>query len=207
MRESKRKFMPVQRRLERETMLAMALLCLGHVGVGAQEAQSPDPQPLMGPAPGAEDQRTAADLAPVFDMLLSADDSDKPKPPAPPPPLPPGTHPDIVKIIEVKGRNPGGVSWMDSYSVGDRCYCNTNFDHGIGTVEVDTPVGVRTIVQICEAIGPGPGRSGRPIYNDIQCGNGPANTASDETDCPGRVDIGPDGCGHIGPKWDLSNLE
>ena len=104
-------------------------------------------------------------------------------------PLPPGTHPDIVAIVDVPGRNPGGVGWMDSYSVGDRCYCDTTYDHDIGDIVVSTPFGNRTVRQVCEALGDGPGRSGRPIYNDIQCGNGPANDAGDEDDCPGRVDI------------------
>ena len=132
--------------------------------------------------------------------------------------LPPGTHPDIVKVIEVIGCDPG-EGWSDSYSVGDQCYCETTFDHDIGDVEVETPVGTRTVRQICDALGPGPGSEGRPVYNDIQCGNGPPNSArgiqcaenqpegqGDEHFCPGRVDIGREGCGHIGPKWDLSEL-
>ena len=125
---------------------------------------------------------------------------------------PPGTHPDIERVITVAGRDPGGRSWADSYSVGDRCYCETTFDHDIGDVMVDTPVGPRTVRQVCEAIGDGPGsepagEDPRPLYNDVQCGNGPPNTAGDEDDCPGRVDIGREGCGHIGPRWDLSALE
>ncbi|MEL6984424.1 MAG: hypothetical protein AAFO29_18505 [Actinomycetota bacterium] len=116
----------------------------------------------------------------------------------------PGVHPDIVRVINVVGRNPGGDGWKDSYSVGDQCYCATTFDHGIGTIQVNTPAGTKTVREVCEKLGPGPGSQGRPIYNDIQCGNGPANDAGDEDDCPGRVDIGRDGCGHIGPTWDLS---
>ena len=115
-----------------------------------------------------------------------------------------GAHPDIVKIISVRGRNPGGDGWKDSYSVGQKCYCATTFDHNIGPIEGDTPAGKKTVREVCEKIGDGPGPQGRPIYNDIQCGNGPANDAGDEDDCPGRVDIGRGGCGHIGPKWDLT---
>jgi len=37
------------------------------------------------------------------------------------------------------------------------------------------------------------------IYNDINCGNGPANNAGDEDWCPGRVDLGADGCVVAGP--------
>lgn len=114
-----------------------------------------------------------------------------------------GTHPDIVRMIDVVGREPGG-GWSDSYSVGDQCYCESTFDHDIGAVVVATPGGPRTVREVCDALGPGPGSAGRPIYNDIQCGNGPANDAGDEDDCPGRVDLGREGCGHIGPTWDLS---
>jgi hypothetical protein len=45
---------------------------------------------------------------------------------------------------------------------------------------------------------------GRVYYNDIQCGNGPANTSPDETTCPGRVDLGQgnlSGCAEKGPRW------
>ncbi len=113
-------------------------------------------------------------------------------------------HPDIVRVIDVPGRNPRGRSWADSYSVGTQCYCASTFDHGIGDLPVDTPAGRKTVREVCDQIGDGPGIDGRPIYNDIQCGNGPANNAGDEDDCPGRVDIGRDGCGHIGPTWDLT---
>lgn len=118
---------------------------------------------------------------------------------------PPGTHPDIVRVIDVVGRDPGG-GWSDSYSVGAQCYCESSFDHAIGDIVVSTPVGPRTVREVCDALGPGPGSAGRPVYNDIQCGNGPANDAGDEDDCPGRVDLGREGCGHIGPTWDLRAL-
>lgn len=118
---------------------------------------------------------------------------------------PVGTHPDIVRVIEVAGRDPG-AGWSDSYSVGDQCYCASTFDHAIGELVMTTPAGPRTVREICDALGPGPGTEGRPVYNDIQCGNGPANDAGDEDDCPGRVDLGREGCGHIGPTWDLDVL-
>ncbi len=118
-----------------------------------------------------------------------------------------GLHPDIVAVIDVAGRNPGGVGWADSYSVGDACYCATTFDHNIGGITVDTPDGPKTVREVCDTLGEGPGIADRPIYNDVQCGNGPANDAGDEDDCPGRVDIGLEGCGQIGPKWDLSVFE
>ncbi len=121
--------------------------------------------------------------------------------------LPDDVHEDIVRIADIPAsdivRNPGGESWKDSYSVGDRCYCDTTFDHDIGDIRVDTPVGNLTVRQVCDQLGDGPGSDGRPIYNDVQCGNGPANDAGDEDYCPGRVDIGREGCTHIGPVWNF----
>ncbi len=98
--------------------------------------------------------------------------------------------------------NPGG----DSYSVGDRYYMWTNLDHDIAEVEVDTPKGKMKIKDLYELLDEGPGHAGRPLYNDIQCGNGPANGSPDETKCPGLLEHGPEGCGQIGPMWDLSEL-
>jgi hypothetical protein len=98
-------------------------------------------------------------------------------------------------------------NWKDSYAVDGRCYCDSNgFDHGLDTKTAPTPFGRKNVVQICadieRVLGAGP-LQGRVPYNDIQCGNGPANDAADETGCPGRVDIGPAGCDQIGPTWDL----
>jgi len=97
------------------------------------------------------------------------------------------------------------LSWKDSYSVDGQCYCDSTFDHGANKLKVSTPQGVKTVPEICERIGPGPGVAGNPVYNDIQCGNGPANQAGDEDPqvCPGRVDLGPSGCLTIGPTWNL----
>ncbi|CAM9611334.1 unnamed protein product [Ectocarpus sp. 12 AP-2014] len=116
---------------------------------------------------------------------------------------------DIVQIIEVEGTDPGGAYWADSYSVGGKCYMQTTFDHGIGEVEVDTPQGTMKIEDLFNLLEPGPGSEGRPLYNDIQCGNGPVNSDSlgDEFLCPGLVEYGREGCGQIGPMWDLSELQ
>lgn len=100
--------------------------------------------------------------------------------------------------------------WKDSYSVGGKCYCDSsNFDHGLDQKTANTPAGVKKVTQICadikRVLGTGP-TSGRIPYNDIQCGNGPANDAPDEAGCPGRVDIGSKGCNQIGPKWDLASV-
>ena len=80
-------------------------------------------------------------------------------------------HEDIRVVLNVEGMDPG-PTWVDSYSVGDECYCDlsldTTFDHGIGDFYVETPLGWMTIRQVCELLGPGPGAEGRPIYNDVQ---------------------------------------
>lgn len=116
-------------------------------------------------------------------------------------------HPDIVVVLNVTGGvRPGGESWADSYSVGNQCYCKTTFDHNIGNYYVETPLGWLTTRQICELLGEGPGNTNRPVYNDLACGNGPPNDAGDEHVCPGRVDIGRNGCGHIGPNWNFDSL-
>jgi hypothetical protein len=91
--------------------------------------------------------------------------------------------------------------------VDGRCYCDSTFDHDVGEIEVKTPYGIKTVLEICEAIGPGPGAAEHPVYNDIQCGNGPANTSDDESWCPGRVDAGEAGCCTAGPTWDLGVFE
>ena len=97
-------------------------------------------------------------------------------------------------------------SWSDSYSLDGVCYCESSFDHGAGELLVQTPAGMRTARQVCDAIGEGPGSSGLPIYNDLQCGHGPGNDLGDEQACPGRVDLGPDGCDVLGPTWPLDEL-
>ena len=97
-------------------------------------------------------------------------------------------------------------SWRDSYSVNGQCYCASTYDHGVGGIVVDTPAGPRTVIQICNTIGPGPGVAGNPIYNDVQCGHGPPNNVGDENTCPGRVDQGAAGCQTKGPTWNLSQF-
>lgn len=122
--------------------------------------------------------------------------------------LPNGVHEDIVSIADIPDRDilrsPRGEAWKDSYSVGDRCYCDTTFDHDIGSIRVDTPVGRITVRQACDILGDGPGSNGRPIYNEVQCGNGPANDVGNEDYCPGRVDIGREGCPQIRPEWNFN---
>lgn len=103
--------------------------------------------------------------------------------------------------------------WADSYSVNGKCYCATTYDHGIGSYTVDTPAGVKNVREVCEAIGPGPGKQDNPVYNTVQCGHEPGHDdpiringelVKDEKVCPGRVDQGSSGCQTKGPLWDLS---
>lgn len=104
---------------------------------------------------------------------------------------------------------PPRASWADSYSANGSCWIASTFDHGAGDLIVSTPAGLRTVREVRAAIGPGPGAAGNPRYNDVQCGNGPANDRGDEDpgQCPGRVDRGAAGCMTIGPRWDLSAFE
>lgn len=111
---------------------------------------------------------------------------------------------DSAGTLDVPGMSNAEVGWQDSYSAGDRCYCQTTFDHGIGSQKVKTPKGVMTVKEACDMLGPGPGAEGRPLYNDVQCGNGPANNEYDEINCPGRVEYGKEGCKYIGPKWNFA---
>lgn len=105
------------------------------------------------------------------------------------------------------GGVPNGSSWADSYLAPDgKCYCDSSYDHDVDTLIVSTPAGDRNAKEICIALGSGPG-SPVAIFNDVQCGNGPANTAGDEDWCPGITNDGYNGCCTAGPKWDLSVYE
>lgn len=117
-------------------------------------------------------------------------------------------HEDIVYIADIDLEDilaTPNDNWSDSYSVGDECYCETTYDHDIADIEVETSAGTMTVYEVCTLIGPGPGSEGRPVYNDVQCGNGPANSDSkgDEDYCPGRIDLGKAGCVQIGPTWKI----
>ena len=104
--------------------------------------------------------------------------------------------------------------WKDSYQANGFCWCNTTYDHNLDEIDKVSYVingKKRNIRDICEELTNHPDyvaySNGMPPYNDIQCGNGPANTASDERGCPGRTDMGQEGCGIIGPNWDIDWLE
>ncbi len=107
--------------------------------------------------------------------------------------------------------NPRHPGWTDSYKANGFCWCDTTFDHNLASKKVTingTAYGVR---EICNELKKHPQyrayRNGDAPYNDIQCGNGPANDAPDEAGCPGRTDLGSSGCQQKGPRWDMNWLK
>lgn len=64
------------------------------------------------------------------------------------------------------------MSWADSYSVGGKCYCASNFDHGLKQVSMRGPGGRwMKVPDVCKYVGDGPkwaDGGGRKYYNDIQ---------------------------------------
>lgn len=104
--------------------------------------------------------------------------------------------------------------WVDSYTVNGTCFCSSSFDHDVDDINIIfyRINGVkRNLRDVCDELENHPNyrarRNSDPRYNDIQCGNGPANTAADESGCPGRVDLGTAGCDQIGPKFPLAWLQ
>ena len=95
--------------------------------------------------------------------------------------------------------------WADSYSVGDRCYCDSSFDH----FEHLSSAELAALQAACEQAGAHPNPNiPRIYYNTIQCGNGPVNNAPDESQCPGIPGTSVDGplysgpgCTYRGPLW------
>lgn len=106
--------------------------------------------------------------------------------------------------------NPGGVSWHDSYEANGFCWCSTNFDHNLGGKKVIVNGTQYSVVDICDELEKHPlfrsRNNGDNIYNDVQCGNGPINDSNDEPLCPGRVDMGVEGCLLRGVHWDMEWL-
>jgi len=103
-------------------------------------------------------------------------------------------------------RTPGGLGWADSYIGTDgQCWPASTWDHGIGAVRVDTSAGRMTIREAADRLGDAPERRDDLAFNDINCGNGPANDAGDEAidQCPGLVTRGRAGCGLVAtaPAW------
>lgn len=102
--------------------------------------------------------------------------------------------------------------WTDSYSVDGQCYCDSTYDHNVGEIIHPTPLGDKTVVQICTDIQDKLGfgaQSGRVYYNTVQCGHGPVNQHKvyDEWTCPG-IPIGVGNytgprCFETGARWNL----
>ncbi len=123
------------------------------------------------------------------------------------------TAQDYPPSLLPEGKEPGGKSWADSYDANGFCWCETTFDHELDNINVAWFYinGIkRNIRDICDELKFHPlirdYQDGDPIYNDVQCGNGPPNNADDEWQCPGRVDEGREHCFKIGPTWDVEWL-
>ena len=107
------------------------------------------------------------------------------------------------------------VEWANSYLVNGRCFIDSSLKNGVGDMQVDIGEhGTKSVMEIEAILKSQPNyqkrRPDSPIYNDIQCGNGPASNDEHEYydgGCPGRVDLGILGCTNIGPTWkfDVSN--
>ena len=105
------------------------------------------------------------------------------------------------------------TGWSDSYSVDGQCYCDTNFDHGLSSVSVETNDGRKPVTEICADIRSTFGNGstqGRLYFNTVQCGHGPANNAADESVCPGipraTGDYTGNRCNEKGATWNLDQL-
>ena len=98
--------------------------------------------------------------------------------------------------LPVPGIPPAGLPWADSYSHQNKCYVFSTFDHNADQLAIG---GINVVTIQNTQNGPGIDQADA-IYNDVNCGNGPPNTAGDEAWCPGRVDMGAAGCVIAGPN-------
>ena len=123
----------------------------------------------------------------------------------------------VVTYTPIKGTNepePLGINWMDSYLANGKCFIESNLSYEIRNTKVSTSIGNITVEDANKYLRNDPDfrlrQRGDPIYNDVQCGNGPANDAGEEDNiggCPGRVDLGRDGCAVVGPEWNFSFIQ
>lgn len=100
------------------------------------------------------------------------------------------------------------LSWADSYSVNGVCYIDGGHDHNARNMLWTIDGVTRTVGEWIPLLKTGPGRGNNRIYNDVQCGHGPANDAGDEdaypAGCPGLIIVGSrEGCNVKGPRWQL----
>ena len=120
-----------------------------------------------------------------------------------------------ANVITAQNWNPSHPGWTDSFAANGFCWCaSTNYDHELDTKSLQINGTNYNIVDVCDELKNHPSyrafQNGDAPYNDIQCGNGPANNADDEqqgSGCPGRTDLGSDGCDQIGPTFDMDWLE
>ena len=123
----------------------------------------------------------------------------------------------VVTYTPIKGTNesePLGVNWMDSYMANGKCFIESNLSYKIRDVRISTSIGNITVAKANEYLRSDPDfrlrERGDPIYNDVQCGNGPAIDTGEEDNiggCPGRVDLGRAGCAVVGPEWNFNFIQ
>ncbi|PID60925.1 MAG: hypothetical protein CSB44_08590 [Gammaproteobacteria bacterium] len=103
--------------------------------------------------------------------------------------------------------------WTGSYWAEGQCYCTESIDPAVAGRIVPTPVGGKTVAQICQEIGRGPGlelegeRFNFPAYRDPQCGNGPFVPGSEpDASCAGTLTLDGSECQPARPARDLAAL-
>lgn len=103
------------------------------------------------------------------------------------------------------------ADWQGSYSAAGSCYCIGQLPSHVSSQIIPTPVGGKTVSQVCKRLGSGPGlqktdgKFNYPFYEDAQCGNGPAinDSANREAACAGTLDDSAGDCQPVGPRWNL----
>ena len=123
----------------------------------------------------------------------------------------------VVTYTPIKGTNepePLGVNWMDSYVANGKCFIESKLSYAVRDIRVSTSIGNITVEKANEYLRSDPDfrlrQRGDPIYNDVQCGNGPATDTGEEDNiggCPGRVDLGREGCAVVGPEWNFNFIQ
>jgi len=123
----------------------------------------------------------------------------------------------VITYTPIKSTNnvdPLGVNWMDSYLANGKCYIESNLSYDIRNTKVSTSLGNITVETVNKYLRSDPDfrlrMRGDPIYNDVQCGNGPASKTGEEDNiggCPGRVDLGHAGCAVVGPEWNFDFVQ
>ena len=104
------------------------------------------------------------------------------------------------------------IKWASSYVANGKCFIDSDFStNSFGSAPIKSnSSGLSTVEDIYRMLINDPRYRPRTttdiVYNDLQCGNGPAIQESNESKdggCPGRLDSGIRGCSMVGPRWDL----